>query len=103
MKFDTLSNRLEELERGLHAGLIATTDKDGKRAWLKHSGISAYREILHAEHLADKAGHEFTKADLTPELLEELDLWTRAELTEGCGALAEMIKTEATRILETVP
>lgn len=96
---NAMRKQLTDLEKTAYVGLIPTTDRDGKRAWLKHSGISALREFLHAEHLADKAGHDLTKADLSPELAEELDLWSRAEIPKDSGALAVMVRDEARRIL----
>lgn len=94
-----IRKQLTDLEKTAYAGLIPTTDRDGKRAWLKHSGISTLRKILHAELQADKAGRELNMEDLSPELAEEIDLWSRAELPEDCGALAVMVRDEARRIL----
>ncbi len=55
---------------------------------------------MHFDRLAEEAGHELTRADLPPELLKELDLWSRAEITARDGALTVMVQTEAKRILE---
>ena len=99
MRIDGLKNRLSAIESKTTAGLTPTTDASGRRCWLKHSGISALREIIHAERQAKEAGHELTRADLPPELLEELDLWSRAELPPHAGALAVMVRSEARRIL----
>lgn len=99
MKFSNLTTRITDLEATATAGKIPTTDRDGQRCWLEHSGISALYELMHFGRLAEKAGHELTRADLPPELLDELGLWSRAEITDGDGALPVMVQAEAKRIL----
>lgn len=99
MRIDNLKNRLSAIESKTTAGLTPTTDASGRRCCLKHSGISALREIMHAERQAEEAGHELTRADLPPELLNELDLWSRAELGPQPGALAIMVREQAKEFL----
>ncbi len=99
MRIDDLRKRLSAIESQTAAGLTPTTDSAGRRVWLAHSGISALRELMHAERAAEQHGHELTRADLPPELLDELDLWSRAELGPQSGALAVMVQTEAKRVL----
>ena len=99
MRIDDLRKRLSAIESQTAAGLTPTTDSAGRRCWLKHSGISALRELMHAERAAEQHGHALTREDLPPELLEELDLWSRAELPPHAGALAVMVRSEARRIL----
>lgn len=98
MKFSNLTARITDLEAIATAGKIPTTDKDGRRCWLEHSGIGALGDLMHFERLAEEAGHELTRADLPPELMDELDLWSRAEITDRDGVLAVMVQTEAKRI-----
>lgn len=99
MRIDDLRKRLSAIESQTAAGLTPTTDSAGRRCWLKHSGISALRELMHAERAAEQHGHTLTRGGLPPELLEELDLWSRAELGPDAGALAVMVQSEAKRIL----
>lgn len=100
MRFSGIEKKLSELEHGLHGADTPTTDKNGQRAWLRNSGICTYRELLRAERAADEAGRdEVTIEDLSPELAEQIDLWSRAELGADCGALAEMLRAEARRIM----
>lgn len=96
MRIDDLRKRLSAIESQTAAGLTPTTDASGRRCWLAHSGISALRELMHAERAA---GHALTREDLSPELMGELDLWSRAELGPQSGALAVMVQSEAKRIL----
>ena len=100
MKIEDLRKRLYAIESHIGARLLPTTDGSGRRVWLKHSGISALRELIHVGRQAEKAGHELTRADLSPELLAKLDLWSRAELSPQSGALAVMVRSEAKKILE---
>ena len=99
MKFSNLTARITDLEAIATAGKIPTTDKDGRRCWLEHSGIGALGDLMHFERLAEEAGHELTRADLPPELLDELDLWSRAEPGPHSGALAVMVREQARKFL----
>jgi len=99
MRIDDLRKRLSAVESQTGARHLPTTDASGRRWWLEHSGISALREIMHAERQAEQHGHALTREDLPPELLEELDLWSRAELSPQSGALAAMVREQAKQIL----
>jgi hypothetical protein len=86
-RLESLRRRIDELEASENAGSIPTTDKSGKRAWIRGRGcgIKFMREMLELSH----DGSYPSQAELSEDLKEQLDLWSRAEVDgQEFGAIA---------------
>jgi hypothetical protein len=92
MKRSSLERRLEDLEDVAYAGWIPTTDRTGARTWIKDRGcgIRFMFEVLKWRH---------DGGELTAEMKEELDLWSRAESDERHGAIIRANRELARNVL----
>jgi hypothetical protein len=98
MKLDSLRRRIDELEATENAGSVPTTDKSGNQTRIRGRGcgIRFMREILCAGH-----DESYPKLEeLSQDLQEQVDLWSRAEVDgPGFGDLSRSNRELARHIL----
>ena len=84
-RLDSLVRRLRELEARSHQGWTASTTPDGKRAWIKDSGIHLWYELIKFRRDTGSLSLD----SLPEDLHAKVGLWSRVELDESiCGGLA---------------
>jgi len=76
MRFEDMERRVGKLEAVAIAGKIATTDDEGRPAWVEGSGLRVAFNIM---WLQDDLGRDELKPDDLPDdLRREVSLWSRA-------------------------
>lgn len=96
MRLDSLNRRVGVLEAEAHRGWTPTTTSNGKRAWIKESGIRLWYEL---NKFSRDTGEPLKAETLPADFLAKVDLWSRAELDDNCGQLAIATKRWAREIL----
>ena len=90
MRIDNLKNRLSAIESQIGAGQLPTTDSSGKRCWLSIAEkdiLAVYVDLMDIEVAQQLRG----AADIAPDVLDNLRLWSRVELpTMGDPLLADI-------------
>jgi hypothetical protein len=90
---EALRKQLDELADVANRGAIPSSDANGNRAWIRGRGcgIVFMREIIHAQR---------NKLPFTADQLEQIDLWSRAEVdTDRFGGIARANRELARDIL----
>lgn len=94
MKFDDLRKRLYAIESHIGARLLPTTDSSGQRRWLSIAEkdiLAVYVDLLDIEAARQLGGN----ADIAPDVLDKLRLWSRAELPAVGDPLLADIRGQA--------
>ena len=90
MRIENLKNRLSAIEKSIGAKQLSTTDGGGQRCWLSIAEkdiLAVYVDLLDIE-AARQLGDN---ADIAPDVLNNLRLWSRVELpTVGDPLLADI-------------
>ena len=79
MRIENLKNRLSAIEKSIGAKQLSTTDGGGQRCWLS----IAEKDILAVvvDLLDIEAARQLgSNADIAPDMLNNLRLWSRVEL-----------------------
>lgn len=78
-RYQATAMRLEKLEAEAVRGKIATTDENGRRAWVEGSGLRVAFDIMKLQTELHK--DDLAPSDLPDELREKVSLWSRADAT----------------------
>ena len=94
-----LTRQLKDLALQVHANQIPSTDEDGGPVWIDGSGLNVAFDIMKIGRDSRVAGRETTLADFPPDLLKQIGMWTRAELTPEDAQVARITKELCQQIL----
>ena len=97
-----MTRQLKDLASQVHANQILSTDEGGAPVWIDGSGLRVAFEIMRIgrDIRVAGAGRETTLADFPPDLLKQIGLWTRAELTPEDPPVASITKKLCQQILD---
>lgn len=95
---EDLRRRADEIGAHLHAGLLTTTDENGKPAWVDgREAISIMMDLMRFRH-----DHDSLSFDALPEnLRSQVVLWSRVQLDDNHthGALIIAIRKWCSKIM----
>ena len=94
-----MTRQLKDLASQVHANQIPSTDEDGCPVWIDGNGLRVSFEIMKIGRDSRDAGRETTIADFPPDLLKQIGLWSRAELTPEDAKVARITKELCQQIL----
>jgi hypothetical protein len=98
MRIDNLKNRLSAVESQIGARQLPTTDGSGQRCWLSIAEkdiLAVYVDLLDIE-AARQLG---SNADIAPDVLDKLRLWSRVELPAVGDPLLADIRDRARAVV----
>jgi|GEM_PF-971662 len=91
-----IARRLKEIASEVHATQTPSTDEDGNPVWIDGSGLHVAFQVM---RIGRDLGRKTMLADFPPDLLKQIGLWSRAELTPEDSQVARITKALCQQIL----